>query len=213
MYGVIVLKLFLSILKENCYSHRRSEVTYGGKIMTRKEQADLILYKYGLFEELKKYGQPHIIGSYRTDTMAWNDLDIDVENQEMSLAKLYDLSGYILTKFNPVWYEAKMEQNADDKMVWFHGFEAMINGQLWNVDIWFFDRKSINQTERYNDMIFKQISDLPILKQIIVKIKQELIALKIYSFEKFKSIDVYDAVLNHNIKDIDGFLNLYNNNS
>ena len=53
--------------------------------MSRKEQADFILYKCGLLDELKKYGCPHIIGSYRMDMMAWNDLDIDVENSGMSL--------------------------------------------------------------------------------------------------------------------------------
>ena len=51
--------------------------------MTRKEQADCILYKYNLLNELKKYGTPHIIGSYRMDMMAWNDLDIDIENDNM----------------------------------------------------------------------------------------------------------------------------------
>ncbi len=47
--------------------------------MTQKEQADYILYQCGLLKELKKYGCPHIIGSYRMDMMAWNELDINVE--------------------------------------------------------------------------------------------------------------------------------------
>ena len=46
----------------------------------RKERADYFLYDCGLLEELKKYGNPHIIGSYRMDLMACNDLDIDIEN-------------------------------------------------------------------------------------------------------------------------------------
>jgi len=48
--------------------------------MTKREQADYILYDMGLLCELKKYGTPHIIGSCRMDMMAWNDLDIDIEN-------------------------------------------------------------------------------------------------------------------------------------
>ena len=52
--------------------------------MTRKEQADYILYNCGLLKELNQLGTAHIIGSYRMDFMAWNDLDIDVENEHMT---------------------------------------------------------------------------------------------------------------------------------
>lgn len=74
--------------------------------MTRKEQADYILYHCGLLKELEKYGTPHIVGSYRIDMMAWNDLDIDIENDGMTLDKLHDLSDFIIHTFRPSWYEA-----------------------------------------------------------------------------------------------------------
>lgn len=47
----------------------------------RKSNANRILYGYGLLERLEKIGKPHIIGSYRMDMMAWNDLDIDIANK------------------------------------------------------------------------------------------------------------------------------------
>ena len=50
---------------------------------SRKEKADYFLYECGLLSELKEYGAPHMIGSYRMDMMAWNDLDIDIENDGM----------------------------------------------------------------------------------------------------------------------------------
>jgi len=50
---------------------------------TRKEQADYFLYECGLLDELKKYGSPHIIGSYKMDLMVSNDLDVDIENQDI----------------------------------------------------------------------------------------------------------------------------------
>ena len=31
-------------------------------------------------KRLEEIGKPHIIGSYKMDMMAWNDLDIDIEN-------------------------------------------------------------------------------------------------------------------------------------
>ena len=95
--------------------------------------AKLILYEFGLLKKLEELGVPHIIGSYRMDMMAWNDLDIDIENNGMSLDKLYELSSFILNTFHPIWYEAKEEINEEGKRVWFHGFETMITGELWNM--------------------------------------------------------------------------------
>lgn len=64
-----------------------------------KKQADKILYNCGLLDKLNEFGKPHIIGSYRMDLMAWNDLDIDIENDDMSLEKLYSLSIGLSTHF------------------------------------------------------------------------------------------------------------------
>ncbi len=95
---------------------------------SKKEKADYFLYECGLLQELKKCGVPHMIGSYRMDMMVWNDLNIAIENEGMSLEKLYRLTTFLLEKFHPVWYEAKQEVNAEGKTVWFHGFETMMGG-------------------------------------------------------------------------------------
>lgn len=170
----------------------------------RKSQADRILYEFGLLKKLEEIGVPHIIGSYRMDMMAWNDLDIDIENYEMTMDKLYELSSFILNTFHPTWYEAKEEINEEGKRVWFHGFETVITGELWNIDLWFFDRETIADAERYCDDIAQRTSQIK--KDIIVQIKEELIARDLYSFEKYKSLDVYKAVLENDVVD---FLELY----
>ena len=64
--------------------------------MHRKDQAKYILHNSGLLRELQKYGAVHVIGSYKMDLMAWNDLDIYVENDAMCRKKLYQLTSYIL---------------------------------------------------------------------------------------------------------------------
>ena len=171
----------------------------------RKASAECILYKVGLVDELKKYGQPHIIGSYRMDMMAWNDLDIDIENSAMSIDKLYQLTQWIIKTFNPVWYEAKEEVTDDGKTVWFHGFETNITGELWNVDLWFFDKDTIEATEKYCDEIAEKASNTQ--KKQIIEIKQELIAREMYSFDEFSSMDVYSAVIDNGVTNIDEFLN------
>lgn len=177
------------------------------KKLTRKETADFLLHDCGLLAELMKYGKVHPIGSYRMDMMAWNDLDLDVENDDMSLEKLHCLTSFILKKFQPVWYEAKEEIASDGKTVWFHGFETMITGQLWNVDIWFFDKAKIEDAVEYCDSIAQRAT--PEQKQQIVAIKEELIRRGLYSFEAYRSIDVYRAVTELGITTPERFLSEY----
>lgn len=172
----------------------------------RKTNADRILYEHGLMKKLEEIGKPHIIGSYRMDMMAWNDLDIDIENDAMSLDRMYDLSQFIMRTFHPIWYEAKEEVNGDGKRVWFHGFETMITGELWNVDLWFFDQETITNAEKYCDNIANNATQTQ--KETIVNLKRELISRGLYSFEQYKSIDVYKAVLENNVRNIDEFLSL-----
>ncbi len=172
-----------------------------------KTTADRILYEFGLLHKLEEFGKPHIIGSYRMDMMAWNDLDIDIENDTMSLEKLYELTAWILDTFHPVWYEAKEVTNENGEPVWFHGFETTITGELWNLDLWFQNRETIAKAEAYCDNI--ATSATPDQKESIQQIKKDLIARGLYSFEQYKSMDVYEAVLQHGVRHTEEFLIKY----
>lgn len=172
----------------------------------RKTCADRILYEFGLLKRLEEIGDPHIIGSYKMNMMAWNDLDIDIENDTMSLEKLHELSAFIIRTFRPVWYEAKEEVNNNGKTVWFHGFETTVTGELWNVDLWFFDKETILDAEKYCDAVADKTDHIQ--KETIINIKRELIERGLYSFDKYKSIDVYEAVIKNNVMTADEFLEL-----
>lgn len=173
----------------------------------RKAAADRILYEFGLLERLEEIGKAHIIGSYRMDMMAWNDLDIDIENSGMSMEKLYALTVFIIERFRPDWYEAKQATDDKGRAVWFMGFETMVTGERWNMDLWFFCEDTIADAEAYCDAITARAT--PQQRESIISIKKELIARSLYSFEQFKSMDVYKAVLEDGAKDIEGFLALF----
>ena len=175
----------------------------------RKKIADKILYEKGLWNKLNEFGTPHIIGSYKMNMMAWNDLDIDIENDKMSMDKLYDLTQFIISTFHPKWYEAKEEITNEGKIVWFHGFEAIIDEELWNFDLWFFDAETILKSEKYCDEIIRKVQAKPGSQEIIIKIKQELQEQKLYSFDKYTSMDVYRGVLELGIQNTNEFLELY----
>ena len=157
-----------------------------------------------VIRKLEEIGTAHLIGSYRMDMMVWNDLDIDIENQNMSQEKLYEMTIFILNRFHPVWYEGKEEIDDKGKKVWFLGFETMITGKLWNVDLWFFDRDTIRDAEAYCNNI--SMNTTPAQKDAIIDIKTELIARELYSDDKYKSMDIYRAVMEHNVKTIEEFI-------
>ena len=171
----------------------------------RKKQADKFLYKFGLLDKLKEYGEPHIVGSYCMNMMAWNDLDIYILNENMSLEKLYELSRHIISTYKPFWYEAKQETGEDGKTVWFHGFETTITGEVWNVDLWFFGESEIAKAKKYYADINEKTSKNPALKKIVISIKQRLIKRGQYGYGQYTSVDVYEAVIEHGVKRIDEF--------
>lgn len=173
-----------------------------------KNNADKLLYDFGLHNELKNYGTPYIVGSYAMDLMAWNDLDIYVSNESMSIEKLYELTSYILNTFHPVWYEAKKEVS-DGKTVWFHGFETEILGELCNVDIWFFDNDTITKALDFSMNIKQKLLVNPELKEIVINIKQTLIVNEQYGFDKFSSMDVYKAVFEDSVNSYEEFIEKY----
>ena len=173
-----------------------------------KNNANKLLYDFGLLDELNIYGTPYIVGSYAIDLMAWNDLDIYVSNESMSTEKLYELTSFILNAFHPVWYEANKDV-IDGKTVWFHGFETEILGELCNVDIWFFDSDIITKASDFSKNIKQKLLVDPELKGVVINIKQSLIANEQYGFDKFSSIDVYTAVFEDNVRSYKGFTEKY----
>ena len=174
----------------------------------RKIEADKLLYDFKLLGKLNEYGKAYIIGSYQMDMMAWNDLDIYVDNEHMSLEKVYQLSDFIMKTFHPVWYEAKQDI-IDGKRCYFQGFETEILGEIWNVDIWFFDNDKIKSAQKYCDDIYNKTKNDENIRRTIVDIKQDLISSGLYSFEMYRSVDVYDAVLNYHIKTADELIEKY----
>lgn len=175
-------------------------------ILSIKDNADRILYNLGLLDELKKYGTPHIIGSYLIDAMAWNDLDIDVTNENMSIENLYQLTTAILNKYSPIWYEAKQEITPEGKTVYFHGFETMILGDLWNIDIWFFDDKTIKKAVEFCEEVKMELKLDSIKRNAVIQIKKDLRTKGLYSAEQYTSMDVYKAVLKNQITTTEEFL-------
>ena len=174
--------------------------------MKWQQEAERLLTESGLLDILREYGEPRVIGSASMDLMVWPDLDIDVIHDDMDIRKLHRLTCTLLERFAPLWYEAKEEVNDEGKTVWFHGMEAVVNGTRWNFDIWFFDRETVEKAEACCAGIRETVGRHPAYREVILQLKRELIDRGLYVFGKYTSMDVYRAVLEQGITDIDTFL-------
>jgi hypothetical protein len=172
-----------------------------------KENADKILYKYGLIDELNKYGKSHIIGSYKMDLMVWNDLDVDIENLNINMESIYSITKFVFKIFSPIWFEGK-ETIMDNKKCYFFGFETNILEETWNIDLWFFEKLEIEKCKKYCAEITEKINKNKGLQNYIIEIKKGLIQKGMYS-SSYNSIDVYDAVLNYGIKNTEELIRKY----
>jgi hypothetical protein len=172
-----------------------------------QEQANRLLHEFGLLSKLNEYGKTHIIGSCKMNLMAWNDLDIDVENNTITISSIHELLKYIIDVFKPIWFEGKQEI-MDGKKCFFIGFETEVLGELWNVDIWFLDKTEIEKCEKYCNEIIRRTKDDEILQNIIIEMKRELRSRGMYS-SVYGSVDVYDAVLNRKIYSVDEMIKHY----
>ena len=172
-----------------------------------KQQAERLLYEFGLLEALSFYGKVHITGSCRMDLMCWNDLDLYIEENPGLRENWFDLVHDVCEKLRPYSFDGFFKT---ERM--FLGCETEISGERWNVDIWVKSREQIENAKKYCDDITAETVRNPEVKTAILAIKRKLIALNMYGIDKMKdrhyhSDEIYKAVLAENIRTPEEFLN------
>ncbi len=182
-------------------------MTDAGKIMTIYEKADDLMYNHGLLKLLQKYGDVHIVGSYRMGIMTWNDIDFYMDKSGLNTQNYYSLTSDIVKEMMPSCFNGEI--NIKNGMA-FLGFETKISEERWNIDIWWKDKAEIDNSLAYANDILQLIQKRPELKEAVMKIKQELIMRGLYGFDKGKkhyhSKEIYDAVFNEGIVTTEQFL-------
>ena len=182
-------------------------MTDAGRIMTIYEKADDLMYNHGLLKLLKKYGDVHIVGSYRMGIMTWNDIDFYMDKSGLNTQNYYNLTSDIVKEMMPSCFNGEI--NIKNGMA-FMGFETKISEERWNIDIWWKDKAEIDNSLAYANDIVQLIQKRPELKEAVMKIKQELIMRGLYGFDKGKkhyhSKEIYDAVFNEGIVTTEQFL-------
>lgn len=169
------------------------------------KESDNILYNLGLKVTLDKYGETFVTGSYYLDLMTWRDLDIYVINDDFNKSDLFDLGKEIVEKLNPykmIFNNECIRQRSGLPKGLYWGIYTIIDGNEWKIDIWCVDSKQAKEFKKDIISMKEKINDER--KDLILQIKSKICNHAEYR-KGILSIDVYDAVINHNINTIDEF--------
>jgi len=177
-----------------------------------KQEADEILFNKHLFDILNSYGTPHISGSYALNLMTWRDLDIYLEVENITEKHFFELGGRICTTFNPVKMSFRNEliakTNGLPTGLYWGTYLGNERAGAWKIDIWAVNASECQRLINYCTVIKQKLTSTTILQ--ILDIKSQCWKDPEYR-RSFNSMDIYNAVLEKNVTDMEGFKNYLKN--
>lgn len=173
---------------------------------TIKKEADGILFEKGLLNILNSFGTPHISGSYALDLMTWRDLDIYLQVDDIHEIDFFALGGKIRAAFNPVKMSFRNELIGKTKGLPTGLYWGIYLGNeregAWKIDIWAVEASECQRLISSCKKIKQKLT--PATELQILEIKSQCWKDPEYR-RSYNSTDIYNAVLEKNIADIDGF--------
>jgi len=170
-----------------------------------RSEADRMLDS-GLRGALESYGTVHVIGSYALRLMVWRDLDIHIVRGDLNKPLFFELGGQIASLLKPPKMHFRDETIAATEglprgLYWgiYLGDER---AGAWKIDIWAEEPSGFERTRSYGERIAERLSGST--RSSILQIKAACWKHPQYRRE-FSSSDIYTAVLEHGVVDIEGF--------
>lgn len=162
-----------------------------------KKEADKVLIGSDLLKILKRYGESEFTGSYAYDLMTCSDVDIFLALNDLTRANVKAIVDALIDQgfWNRIKYANFLEfPHAKYNNAFYIGLKADINKITWKIDIWIVSKDSVTG-----------FRDNWILDKINEESKLTILTLKKAKKKNESSYDIYDAVLNHQIKTYDDF--------
>lgn len=164
-------------------------------------EADKILHDVGLFNILKKYGNPVPTGSYILGLMTWRDLDIYLETGEMSVSKFFKLGEEVASSLNTVRMHYRNEHigktPVNPKGLYWGIYTIFPDfPEEWKIDVWAIDTAQVSELQKQVEEIKSRITEPE--REAILLIKNHFCRHPAYR-KDFNSMDIYNAVLDEGI--------------
>jgi hypothetical protein len=169
-------------------------------------EAGDILDKKGLRKILNQYGVVHVTGSYSLGLMTWRDLDIYLENENLTEQEFFELGKDIVSLLRPVKMSFRNERIAKTKGLPVGLYWGIYLGDekkgSWKIDIWGLTSNECEQRLEFCNQIAERIT--PASKMKILEIKSRCWMDPLYR-KYYTSNDVYTAVLEKHVHDLESF--------
>ncbi len=171
-----------------------------------QNQALEVIEKLNLKYILGKYGEFRLVGSIEYGLMIWRDIDVNlVMHSDPTDNEYWDIVRAIFILPNVIQLtladnRKQLETNRPRSMYLGIRYSDDIN-DIWKIDIRLLAKESVT-TDRIAKLIHSKLTDES--REIILQIKYQVYSNPKYHKE-FSSVDVYEAVLSHNVKDLSNF--------
>lgn len=171
----------------------------------------------GLEALLRRYGEPHLTGSAALGLMTWPDLDLYLAAEEMPLERFFRLGADLAALLHPVrmtFRDERARRAADaqdagpsdpvaalpEGLYWGLQLAEQAEG-AWNIDLWAVSPREAARRLAVRDAIAARLT--PEARLRILAIKDAVWRDPAYR-AAFHSTDIYDAVLEHGVADVEG---------
>jgi hypothetical protein len=171
-----------------------------------QHQAQEVLESIDLLNYLSGFGKPIIVGSVALGLMTWHDIDIDCEMPgNLKEEDFWEAARYLLTLeqvrlITLVDNRQSIEKNRPQSMYIGAKYQA-VDGAIWKIDIRFVSEQYAI-AQKYLESISSKLTKEN--RKAILEIKNVVALDSRYRIE-ISSVDIYKAVLDEGIMDLEGF--------
>lgn len=171
-----------------------------------QNEANLLIEKLELRKTLNKVGVMSVVGSVELGLMTWRDIDIEVFVEQASRDSISEVVKNLLNKaVNRIDFTF-IDNNNNYLQAMPEGLYLGIKYKVekdiaWKIDIWFVSGK---HSEGFNHLTELKSKLTDEFKIIVLDIKSQIADNPKYKKE-IMSVDIYDAVLNQNVKNLEEF--------
>jgi hypothetical protein len=178
-------------------------VTHSDEALRR--EADSLL-DAGLRDTLANYGEVHVIGSYALRLMTWRDLDIHLVRDCPDLVGFFEVGAAVAALLEPHRMHFRDERRVGTpglpRGLYWGVYLGDERAGAWKIDVWSTDRAGFEDVRCHGERLAARLSEAS--RHTILTIKSACWQHPEYR-RGFSSGDIYSAVLDHGVADVEGF--------
>jgi len=168
-----------------------------------KKEADMLLLKTEVLNLLSEYGGVQLTGSYKYNLMTWPDIDICLEIKSLKREMVFEIGQRLsaIPNVGTMYFRDEFVlRTAGNPLAMFWCVEIFEGPTKWKIDVLISNPEEVKRVISIGENIFRNLNEEN--RRTILEIKSQLSSSPDYRI-KFRSTDIYDAVLQHGVKNLE----------